>query len=184
MNKLNGIIDESIFDLKYLKELIIFNNQNDPLNPNRNLIFDIPDSLRRFNHLREFILRDVNLIKYIKLFNFINSSLEILDISFNKIKGDLLLNEIDKGRFSLFIFNTNLKILDISRNKFNSEINDLQFYPANLKVIKLNNNEFIGKFPYLENHKNLKILDLRNNKLEGKINVFYIILYIFNIYFK
>ena len=85
MNKLNGIIDNTIFDLIYLKELIIFNHPNDPLNPNRNLIFDIPDSLRRFIKLREFILRDVNLIKNIKLYDFINSSLEILDISFNKI---------------------------------------------------------------------------------------------------
>jgi hypothetical protein len=171
MNKLNGIIDNTIFDLIYLKELIIFNHPNDPLNPNRNLIFDIPDSLRRFIKLREFILRDVNLIKNIKLYDFINSSLEILDISFNKIKGELTIRNNDRGMFSLYNFNPNLKVLDISRNIFNGSINDLQFYPSNLKIIKLNNNEFTGNFPYLENHENLVILDLRNNKLDGIINV-------------
>jgi len=154
-----------------LKYLIILNPPNEPLNENRNIIFSIPKDLINLKHLKDITIRDASLRIKLNIGSLISKNLEILDLSFNKIKGDL---EISKDQIELWTSNsnnTNLKILDLSNNLFDMDIDHLMVYPISLKVIKLNNNFLKGNFPFLENHQKLKVLDLRNNTLIGSLNV-------------
>ncbi len=147
------------------------NPPNEPLNENRNIIFSIPKDLINLKHLKDITIRDASLRIKLNIGSLISKNLEILDLSFNKIKGDL---EISKDQIELWTSNsnnTNLKILDLSNNLFDMDIDHLMVYPISLKVIKLNNNFLKGNFPFLENHQKLKVLDLRNNTLIGSLNV-------------
>jgi len=174
MNRLNGVISDNIFKLVNLKFLIIINTQNDPLNKNRNKIFRIPNSLRNFTNLKEFIIRDAYLKMTLDIPNFINYKLEILDLSFNRIKANLIISDNDVESWNSNKFNNKLKILDLSNNNCDKNITSIKYFPKTLQIIRLQNNNFTGAFPYLENHQDLKALDLRNNSLTGVLDVIFL----------
>ena len=175
MNRLNWIINENIFDLVNLKSLIIINDLNDKFNENKNSIFSIPSSFsNNLKNLKEFTVRGVDL-KIVLIFSeLISESLEILDLSYNRIYGNFTVSELIKDKWKSKKYLSKLKVFDISNNKINAIIDDLVLFPNSLEIIKLNNNFIKGSFPYLESQVNLKIFDMRNNSLTGEVNVIYI----------
>lgn len=84
---------------------------------------------------------DISLINIPHFFMKLSNTLELLDLSWNKLEGDLPLD--------LFLLR-NLTILRLSFNQFSGELEELPFEKLiNLQVLEINNNLFRGKSPHL-----------------------------------
>ncbi|CAD5193658.1 unnamed protein product [Musa acuminata subsp. malaccensis] len=153
-NNLNGMLPEGIKRLKGLTDLDLYNN-----------------SLR----LSEDDL--ANLPKTIP--NWLPSGLQYLDLSDNKITGEIpqffpklkylfLSNNSFSGNLSPRITNTmpSLQWFDLSTNNMSGEI-PFSYYSSNLLLLDLSSNKLVGGVP--ESLCNLQMLDLRSNAFNGSI---------------
>ncbi|WCJ38915.1 disease resistance family protein / LRR family protein [Euphorbia peplus] len=93
--------------------------------------------------------------------NFCN--LQVLDLSFNEISGDVL-GSLPKCS------NTTLEVLSLRYSKFSGNIPELLGNFKRLRVLKLCGNSFVGSIPKsIERLSFLEELDLSNNRLSGNI---------------
>ncbi len=163
-NGLNGIITDDVKFLDNLKYLYIFNdysNDNDS-----NYIFNINPNITLLPNIKEVVIKNVNLWQNVdsSFFEYGNS-LEILDLSFNKINSTF---KISPGYLD------GLKRLNLANNYIRGDLTDLKNLPFSIESIQLQNNFITGTLPLFPNLINLKVLDLRNNLLTGTLDREYI----------
>lgn len=159
-NGLQGIVTDSIIKLSYLEAFYITNPTFLYDDPYINQIFYISPKLFSISTLKEVVMRYINLREGMDvLFSEVNpdSAIEVIDFSFNFIKGNLL------SSLSLF---TKLKLINLSSNSLEGNLNVLDSLSKTVTNIKLQNNFFSGELPSLNNLKSsLVCFDIRNNTL-------------------
>jgi hypothetical protein len=164
-NNLHGILSDNVIqNLTYLKYIRLYNTLFENNLNYSNSIFYISNKLFYLENLQEIVIKNVklqqNLSNIIQISN-INNNLEIIDLSFNYIFGNLV-------NFSNYV---NLKEINLSNNNLSGDLSFLNTLSSTMKNIIVYNNFFNGELPSLDNlNDNLEFLDLRNNTyLNGSI---------------
>ena len=162
-NKLNGIIPDSISKLTNLIFIHITNPIFENHQEDSNYIYHISHKLFEIASLKEVILKNVNLKQRLDTFLYftsINEGLEIIDLSYNSLVGEL-------PNFSSLL---SLSELNLSNNALSGSLSNLNTLNNKVLHIKLHNNFFTGTIPSINNlNSNLLSLDLRNNTIEGDV---------------
>ncbi|CAN6825825.1 unnamed protein product [Brassica oleracea] len=170
-------IDFRIFSsLKSLLKLDLSGNSISPASLSSDSNIPLP--------LRYLVLRDCNIGRFPKLLNSLQD-LEVLDISKNRIKGEvpewlwknlprLSFVKLAKNLFDGFegsaevLVNSSVNILDLSLNRFEGAIPIL---PLSIKILGARYNHFTGNIPLsiCSRSSSLEVLDLAYNNVTGAI---------------
>ncbi|GAU25972.1 hypothetical protein TSUD_166540 [Trifolium subterraneum] len=152
-NNLRGTIPDLPLSFTYFPILILTSNQFESSIPP--FMFKAAAALHlshnRFSNLDSLLCDKNNTI----------SSLGILDVSNNQLKGEIP---------DCWSNHKSLQYLDLSNNKLSGKIPLSIGALVNLKALVLHNNSLIGELPFsMKNLTNLTMLDVGENKLSGSI---------------
>ncbi|KAK1397719.1 Polygalacturonase-inhibiting protein 4 [Heracleum sosnowskyi] len=149
-NKLTGSIPPQLSTLPNLEALFLDRNQ---------LTGGIPDSFGKFPASPDIYLSHNQLTGLVPK-TFAGSNPFRIDLSRNKLQGDISFFFGSKKR---------LEIADFSRNKFSFDFSKVKQFPPNLIYLDLNHNQITGSLPGALTKIRLQTFNVSYNRLCGKI---------------